>query len=258
MEKTKTLSLRLYVALCYLITVFVPIFIPGIVLAYVFKLLRFRTFSNRIINFLAISWISIFLFLTGRKLEFFPNGLNLDGKKRFMICNHTNGIEAAIFVSVPYFAKSPNAMLTYLGSDILYRLWVIPIIIYSEVVEAVTFHYHKPNFRDFKPKVMKALKDRSIILFPEGSRSYSEEIRPFMTGVLKLAYKFGVDLDIFAVSGLMGYSSAKQFTQMRKSKKIYMKYAGFIQAKDYPTFQEYLEAAQEKMTTTKKELDQLY
>jgi 1-acyl-sn-glycerol-3-phosphate acyltransferase len=241
-----------------LIPVFGIVFIPGLIVSYFFKIFGSKTYANKLINQLAYLWMKIFLFSTGRKLIFFPEGLDLSSKKKFLICNHTNSLEVPFVVSIPVLSKEPNAILSYLGGDIIDRYWIIPLMMHARIVEAIKYSDKNPNFRNFKSDVLRTLETKSIFLFPEGMRTYTEEIQPLKTGVLKIAYKFGVDLDVFVISGMMGYSSDPKYKDMKKSKKIFMKYCGSLHSDQFKNFESMLEATQDLMRREKESLDRLH
>jgi 1-acyl-sn-glycerol-3-phosphate acyltransferase len=249
--------LSLYIFYCYLIPLIALFFIPGLILSYLCKILGKDRLANRIINSLAFVWMKIFLISTGRKLEFIPGDLNLDDKKRFLICNHTNSLEVPFVVSIPLLSHNANAKLSYLGGDIIDRYWIIPLMMHARIVNAVKYSDKNPNFRNFKADVMNTLKSASIFLFPEGKRTYSEDIQPLKTGVLKIAYKFNIDLDVFVISGLMGYSSSFEYSKIRNNKKILFKYCGSLKSSDFKDFESMRIATENLMTREKQILDRI-
>ncbi len=246
------MNLQFYVLVCYLIPVFFINFPIGLIISYFLKLLKYDKASNRINNSLAYFWLKSFLFLTGRKLIFDPGNWNPDSKKRFLICNHTNSLEVPLIVSLPYLTKNKDVNLSYLGGDIIQRYKIIPLMMHSRIVEAVIYSESKPNFRDFKTRVLKVLETRSIFLYPEGRRTFTEEIQPFETGVMKIAYKYQIDLDVFVVSGMMGYSNDKKYSKLKKKKQIYFQFCGTVHPKDHSDFENFLKTATELMIATKK------
>lgn len=248
-------KLQFFVVLCYAIPVFVIIFPIGLVLSYLFKISNFDLWSNRINNFLGHFWYRSFFLITGRTLDVSLGDWNPNGNNRFLICNHTNALEVPLIVSLPYLAKSKDVRLSYLGGDIIQRYKIIPLMMHKTIVEAVIYSENRPNFRNFKADVLRVLKTRAIFLYPEGERTFTEEIKPFQTGVMKIAYKFNIDLDVFVVSGFMGYSSLQEYKHLAKSKKIYFHYCGSILAKDYKTFEEYLAKAEALMKEKKRFLE---
>jgi 1-acyl-sn-glycerol-3-phosphate acyltransferase len=247
-----------YVLYCYLIPVLAMYFIPGLTIAYLFKLLRFDNLANITINCIAYSWMKLFLWTTGRELVFIPGELDFNNKKKFIICNHTNSLEVPFVVALPGLSGNFSSKLSYLGGDIIDRYWIIPLMMHARIVEAVKYSDKNPNFRNFKKEVLHNLKDRSIFLFPEGMRTYSEEIQSMKTGVLKIAYKFHVDLDVFVISGMMGYSSDEKYKAMRKSKKVYFKYCGSLNSADFADFESMKQATEDLMKREKAALDQNY
>ncbi|TGL53139.1 acyl-phosphate glycerol 3-phosphate acyltransferase [Leptospira kemamanensis] len=250
-------KLQFFVVLCYFIPVLVIIFPIGLVISYVFKITGLDRSSNRINNYLGYFWYRSFFLLTGRTLEVSLDGWDPKGNNRFLICNHTNALEVPLIVSLPYLIKEKDVRLSYLGGDIIQRYKIIPLMMHKTIVEAVIYSEKKPNFRNFKTDVLRVLKTRSIFLYPEGERTFTEEIKPFQTGVMKIAYKFNINLDVFVVSGFMGYSSLKEYKHLSQSKKIYFHYCGSILAKDFPTFEEYLSQAERMMKAKKRELEAL-
>ncbi|MDF3818334.1 1-acyl-sn-glycerol-3-phosphate acyltransferase [Leptospira sp. 96542] len=250
-------KLQFYVVLCYAIPVLVIIFPIGLTLSYLLKICKVDIVSNRINNFLAYFWMRSFFILTGRKLVFEQGNWKSDGTKRFIISNHTNSLEVPLVVSLPYLASNKNANLSYLGSDIIQRYKIIPLMMHATIVEAVVYSEKKPNFRNFKSDVLRVLSKRSIFLYPEGERTFKEDIQPFQTGVMKIAYKFEVDLDVFVVSGMMGYSNLPQYSHLTKNRIVYFRYCGTIKAKDFSDFDSYLSAAQTLMVKNKKELESI-
>ncbi|GBF50996.1 acyltransferase [Leptospira ryugenii] len=178
--------------------------------------------------------------------------------KKFIICNHTNALEVPIVVGLPYLKHTPNLNLSYLGGDIIQRYKLIPLMMHARIVEAVTYSEKKPNFRNFKKDVLYVLERRTIFLFPEGKRTYSEEILPFETGVMKIAYKFQIDLDIFVVGGLMKFSDDTKFIHFRKNNLVYVAFCGKIQASEHASFESYLQCAEKMMKKKKENLDTLY
>lgn len=250
--------LRFFVTICYFIPVLVIFFIPTLLFAYILKLFGSKEAPFRIVNWLAYVWMKIFLFITGRRLEFIPGDFDFNNPKKFVIANHTNSLEVPLVVSLPFLTKNYAARLSYLGGDIIQRYWIIPLMIHAKIVESVIYSDRNPNFRNFKKSLMGSLEENSIFLFPEGMRTYSEEIASMKTGVLKLAYKFHIDLDVFVISGMMGYSSYPKYAAMRKKRKIYFKYCGVIHAADYKNFEDMKNATENLMIAEKKKLDALY
>ncbi|PJZ45001.1 lysophospholipid acyltransferase family protein [Leptospira brenneri] len=250
-------QLQLFVVLCYAIPFLVILFPIGLSFSYVFKITGLDKWSNRINNYLGYFWYRSFFVLTGRKLQFEQGNWNPDGNNRFLICNHTNALEVPLIVALPYLSKSKDVKLSYLGGDIIQRYKIIPLMMHKTIVEAVIYSEKKPNFRNFKTDVLRVLKTRSIFLYPEGERTFTEEIKPFQTGVMKIAYKFNIDLDVFVVSGMMGYSNVQEYSQLKKSKTVYFQFCGSIKAKDYDSFEAYLSAAETLMKEKKKEIEVL-
>ncbi|MDZ4728249.1 MAG: 1-acyl-sn-glycerol-3-phosphate acyltransferase [Leptospira sp.] len=250
-------KLSLYVVLCYFIPVILPHFPIGLTLSYFLKITKHDQASNRINNYLAYLWLRVFLFLTGRKLEFDLGDWKPENKKRFLICNHTNSLEVPLIVSLPYLSKSKDVNLSYLGGDIIQRYKIIPLMMHSRIVEAVIYSEIKPDFRNFKKNVLDVLNRRSIFLYPEGRRTFTEDIQPFETGVMKIAYKYNIDLDVFVVSGMMSFSSDPKFIQPNHNKKILFHYCGTIKSNDHQDFDSYLHTAENLMINKKKELDHM-
>ena len=168
------MSLQFYVLLCYFIPVLFIQFPIGLIVSYFLKITKFDRASNRINNALAYSWLKIFFFLTGRKLIFLPGDWKPETNKRFIISNHTNSLEVPLIVSLPYLTKNKDVNLSYLGGDIIQRYKIIPLMMHARIVEAVIYSESKPNFRDFKTRVLKVLESRSIFLYPEGRRTFTE------------------------------------------------------------------------------------
>ncbi|TGM61424.1 lysophospholipid acyltransferase family protein [Leptospira vanthielii] len=248
-------QLQFYVVLCYAIPIFVILFPIGLSFSYIFKITGLDKWSNRINNYLGYFWYRSFFLLTGRTLHFEQGNWDPNGHNRFLICNHTNAMEVPLIVALPYLSKSKDVKLSYLGGDIIQRYKIIPLMMHKTIVEAVIYSEKKPNFRNFKTDVLKVLKTRSIFLYPEGERTFTEEVKPFQTGVMKIAYKFHVDLDVFVVSGMMGYSDFEEYSHLKKSKTVYFHFCGSIKAKDYSTFETYLAAAETLMKDKKKEIE---
>ncbi len=250
-------KLKLSVILCYSIPVLFLNFPIGLILSYLLKIAKFDEASNRINNHLAYFWLRSFIFLTGRKLEFKAGNWNPRNQNRFLICNHTNALEVPLIVSLPYLSGEKAIKLSYLGGDIIQRYKIVPLMMHSKIVEAVIYSERKPNFRDFKTKVLNVLKTRSIFLYPEGERTFTEEIRSFQTGVMKIAYKYQIDLDVFVVSGMMGYSNLPEYAHLRKLKNIYFVFCGTVKAQDFNDFESFLNSAMNLMKSKKKELENL-
>jgi len=256
-EYELNMPLQFYVVLCYVIPVFLIYFPFGLVISYLLKISKFDRVSNRLNNALAYSWLKTFLFLTRRNLHFFPGEWKPENNRRFIICNHTNALEVPLIVSLPYLTKNKDVNLSYLGGDIIQRYKIIPLMMHSRIVEAVIYSEKKPNFRDFKTKVLKVLETRSIFLYPEGRRTFSEEIKPFDTGVLKIAFKYQIDLDVFVVSGMMGYSNDQRYSHLTKSKDIYFQFCGTIHPKAFSNFEDFLSATSDLMISKKRDLEKI-
>ncbi|MCZ8344059.1 MAG: 1-acyl-sn-glycerol-3-phosphate acyltransferase [Leptospira sp.] len=251
-------KLSFFVTLCYGIPILLPIYPIGLFISYLLKITKFDDASDRINNLLAYLWYRIFFILARRKLVLDLEKWKPENKNRFLICNHTNSLEVPLVVALPFLSGSKDVHLSYLGGDIIQRYKIIPLMMHARIVEAVIYSEKKPNFRNFKTDVLRVLKKRSIFLYPEGERTYTEEIRPFQTGVLKIAYKFQIDLDVFVVSGLMGFSDESIYSEMAKDKKVYFSFCGTVSAKDHIDFETYLNHAQKLMKDKKKELEMLH
>lgn len=250
-------QLQFFVVSCYSIPFLVILFPIGLSFSYIFKITGLDRWSNRINNYLGYFWYRSFFLLTGRTLDFKQGNWDPNGNNRFLICNHTNAMEVPLIVALPYLSNSKDVKLSYLGGDIIQRYKIIPLMMHKTIVEAVIYSEKKPNFRNFKNDVLRVLKTRSIFLYPEGERTFTEEIKPFQTGVMKIAYKFNVDLDVFVVSGMMGYSNLPEYSYLKKTKTVYFHFCGSIKAKDFSTFESYLSEAETLMRNKKKEIEEL-
>lgn len=247
-------KLQFFVILCYLIPVLNPIYPLGLTFSFFSKLVGWDWISNRTNNLLAYIWMKSFFVLTLTKLKVSLDGWDPMATNRFLICNHTNALEVPLFVSLPYLSGNKDLKLSYLGGDIIQRYKIFPLMMHKVIVEAIIFSETNPDFRNFKKDVMRVLQNRSIFLYPEGERTFTEEIRPFKTGVMKMAYKFKVDVDVFVVHGLMDYASEEDLNKKIPKNGISFAYCGTVSPRNCESFEVFLDNAQKLMRDKKSKI----
>ncbi|GAO28817.1 lysophospholipid acyltransferase family protein [Geofilum rubicundum] len=168
--------------------VFVPLMLINSILFAILAALLAFVFSPRAGSFMGSCWARITCWLT--PVSVFVRGKgNITPKKSYVIvANHQTGWD--IFLLYGYLPMD----FRWVMKKELRRL---PFIGYaSEKVGHIFIDRTSPRaaMQSLEEAKRKLVNGQSVLIFPEGTRSNSQQMRPFKKGAFKLAYELGLDI----------------------------------------------------------------
>ena len=97
--------------------------------------------------------------------------------------------------------------------------------------------------------LLKSLKHRSFVVYPEGAVTYSEDIKDLKKGMINLSYKLKIPILIILKSGLTGYQ------ENPRNNRIAYKSCGTVEPDSFSSWEEYRDYIFDLMDSEKKKLD---
>ena len=93
-------------------------------------------------------------------------------------------------------------------------------------------------------KILEKIKKRNVLIYPEGTRHTSNKSKPLKMGIIKLAYKNNIPLQIVITSNKEQIFSQKKLTY---NKDVQCKYYASekISPSEYPSLSKFIESVQE-------------
>ncbi|PDV85843.1 1-acyl-sn-glycerol-3-phosphate acyltransferase [Rhizobium sp. H4] len=124
-------------------------------------------------------------------------GCKPDTRRRIYFANHNSHVDTvAVMAALPYQVRRlthPVAARDYWGTSALRRF------IAEKGLRAVLIDRKPlPDSNPLEPLERLLEEGRSILIFPEGTRSATEEIAPFRSGIYRLACRFP-DVDLIPI-----------------------------------------------------------
>jgi len=233
----KKLVLKIYIVVLRLIlTVAFPHLVKGL-----YYLIRKKK-KEQYKEFTAGShiWGKEILKITESKLEF-QNTIEIPESGHIIMLNHINEIDFpfdCIVVSKPFLANQT------IKSSVFAYWWM------SAMGSQVFDTSHQRTIANSIRNLMEGLKERSFIVYPEGGNSYSEEMRSFKKGMIKLAFDQKVPVALIIKSGVT------KFQKTQKNVVITYKSCGIIQPSEYPNWESFRDSIYNTMVTNKRILDE--
>jgi 1-acyl-sn-glycerol-3-phosphate acyltransferase len=131
--------------------------------------------------------VALIRFLVGARSDW--QGCSPDTRCRIYFANHSSHFDTlAIMAALPWPIRRltrPVAALDYWGRSPVHRFIAL------KCLRAILIDRNSKGQDDPLAPVVAALdKDQSLVFFPEGTRSTSEEIAPFKSGLFHLASRF--------------------------------------------------------------------
>lgn len=135
----------------------------------------------------------------------------------------------ASYLDPPLLGISLKRRVTYLAKDYLFKAFFVGWILRS--VEALPIKSEADDFKSIR-QLLKALKDgKCIVVFPEGTRSFTGELQPAEQGVGFLAAKSAAWVVPVYISGT--YEAYPKGAKGFKCAKVSVRYGkAFIPAED--------------------------
>lgn len=233
----KRLVIKIYLLVLGLIlTVALPHFLKGIF----FFLIKNKEKQNSEFIKGSIIWGHAVVRLTNSKLVY-TNSIEIPDSGHMILLNHINEIDFpfdCIAVSKPFLANQA------IKSSVFAYWWM------SAMGSQVFDTSHQRTIATSVRNLMEGLKEKSYIVYPEGSNSYSEEIKPLKKGMIKLAFDQKVPVLILVKSGI------RKFQEVQENLIIGYKSAGILHPEGYSNWEGFRDAIHSKMVETKKSLDE--
>lgn len=207
-----------------------PLYIPLVLLAR--PVVRYTNIWVRVMSDLACILGAI---LTGTRIRRDPE-LNVPERGYFILVNHVNEFE---FHFDRYVIRKP-----FLANQ---ALKVSPFI-YAGLRLGAGITFDEFDGRDMVAsleRVKGILSETSVLVYPEGRRTFSEEIQNLKTGVLKLAFKRQIPVAPVMKTGM---SRLRAFG----NELVYFS-PGTVDPAEYTEFGEFFDAVVELMTESKRE-----
>jgi 1-acyl-sn-glycerol-3-phosphate acyltransferase len=175
------------------------IWVSSLTFLYGIMIFILRPFSKEAARMVSVWWCRHLAFLTDVKavLHGFEK---LDKDKHYIfLANHMSYYDIiALYVTLPYklsFIAKKSLFAIPIWGWALYLIGHIP-------VDRDNPHAARHSMDKAITKINN--EKRSIIAFPEGSRSRTDQIRDFKLGIFTLALKSGVDIVPIAIRGARG------------------------------------------------------
>jgi 1-acyl-sn-glycerol-3-phosphate acyltransferase len=187
-----------------------------------------------------VVWGHAVVRLTKSKVHF-TNPIEVPDSGHMILLNHINELDFpfdCIAVSKPFLANQA------IKSSIFAYWWMSAMG--SQVFDTSQQRTIATSVRN----LMDGLKEKSYIVYPEGSNSYSEEIKPLKKGMIKLAYEKRVPVFLLVKSGI------RKFQEVQENLTIGYKSAGVLDPNSYNSWEDFRDAIYNKMVETKKSLDE--
>ena len=176
------------------LTVLVPL---TIVLGLLVIALRLITFSDRLPARIGVLWARAILRTSG--VEVSVSGLeNIDPKAQYIFLgNHTSAFDIpAMYVGVP----NQLGMLAKVG------LAYIPVFGWAMWAAGHFFinrhdHAKAMSMMEQVTRILQRYRHRSLVIFPEGTRSLDGQLHPFKKGAFLMAIESGIPIVPVVING---------------------------------------------------------
>ena len=183
MKKIKSLS--------FILLTWITTFLFGIVVI----LLNWSDKRNRIFKFCEFYWAKTVISLSGIKLNIYGQE-NIKNKRYIFCSNHKSALDIPIALSVI------NKPVVFLAKKQLFKIPIFNLILRSSGMIAVD----RENKSKAKQSVDKAiekikLSNNSLLVYPEGTRSFKTKLKPFKKGCFIIAIKSGIPILPISIKG---------------------------------------------------------
>ena len=183
MKKIKSLS--------FILLTWITTFLFGLVVI----LLNWSDKRNRIFKFCEFYWAKTVIFLSGIKLNIYGKE-NIKNKRYIFCSNHKSALDIPIALSVI------NQPVVFLAKKQLFKIPIFNLILRSSGMIAVD----RENKSKAKQSVDKAiekikLSNNSVLVYPEGTRSFKTKLKPFKKGCFIIAIKSGIPILPISIKG---------------------------------------------------------
>ena len=183
MKKIKSIS---FVFLVWLTT-----FLFGVIVI----ILNWIDKHNRIFKFCEFYWAKTVIFFSGLKINI--HGIENIKSKRYIFCsNHKSALDIPIALSII------NKPVVFLAKKQLFKIPIFNLILKSSGMISVD----RKNKTKAKQSVDRAidrikLSNNSLLVYPEGTRSFKTKIKPFKKGCFIIAIKSGLPILPISIKG---------------------------------------------------------
>ena len=170
-------------------------------------------YSGKVASFIAQIWAKSILFCGGFKYEII--GLEkLDKNRNYIFAaNHSSSLDIPLMIAcIPYWLV-PIAKI---------QLRRIPFLGWAMIAGGHVFIDRTNNEKAIQSikniKVSLAKKARSIMLFPEGTRTLNGKLNTFKSGGLSIGLELGIPIVPIAIKGT--YQALKKGSKKIKNSKV--------------------------------------
>ena len=183
MKKIKSLS--------FILLTWITTFLFGLIVI----LLNWTDKRNRIFKFCEFYWAKTVIFLSGIKLNIYGQE-NIKNKRYIFCSNHKSALDIPIALSII------NKPVVFLAKKQLFKIPIFNLILRSSGMIAVD----RENKSKAKQSVDKAiekikLSNNSLLVYPEGTRSFKTKLKPFKKGCFIIAVKSGIPILPISIKG---------------------------------------------------------
>src|SRR5664280_561541 len=168
----------------------------------------FSLFSNAENNIHKIAnlWAKILLLICNTKVEIIGKENILRGKPQVFMANHQSDFDILIVL-----AHIPG-QFRWIAKKELFHIPIFGAAMKAAGYIEIDRHNHEKAIQNLDEAALRIREGKSVMSFPEGSRSRDGGIKPFKQGIFHLAIKSGVPIipvSIVGSGGIMPKRSLK-------------------------------------------------
>lgn len=144
--------------------------------------------SENRIHKIANLWAKILLLMSNTKVEVIGKENILRGKPQIFMANHQSDFDILIAL-----AHIPG-QFRWLAKKELFHIPVFGAAMKAAGYIEIDRHNHEKALQNLDEAALRIREGKSVMSFPEGTRSSEGEIKPFKQGIFHLAIKSGVPI----------------------------------------------------------------
>lgn len=152
-------------------------------------------YSENRIHKVAGLWANILLLISNTKVEVSGIENILYGKPQIFMANHQSDFDVLIIL-----AHIP-VQFRWIAKKELFHIPVFGAAMKAAGYIAIDRHNHETAIQNLEEAASCIREGKSVMSFPEGSRSRDGEIKPFKKGIFHLAIKSGVSIVPVSIIG---------------------------------------------------------
>ena len=173
------------------------------------------------------------------------NKFNIPKNNHFIFINHVNEVDIPL--------DSLVVKQVFLANQTVKKM----IIAYwwTKAMGSEIFDPSKPStiIRSIR-SILKSLKSRCYVVYPEGHNGYKESLQPLMRGIIKIAYDKKIPIYLLLKTGMTQFQKHDHDGKFQ----IFYKFIDIIEPKDYKTAKEFHQFVESTMNEEKIKLDNYF